>query len=70
MKQETHGFAAGAAAVQLHDPSTDRCLRVVGLHAPFHLGVASGVAVMLAATLIFVIVFPFAPGRGLLRWAR
>ena len=42
---------------------------VVGVYASFHLNVASGAAVVLVATLIFVLVFLFAPGRGLV-WQR
>ena len=42
---------------------------VVGVYASFHLNVASGAAVVLVATLIFVLVFLFAPGRGLV-WHR
>ena len=38
---------------------------VVGVYASFYLNVASGAAVVLVATLIFVLVFLFAPGRGL-----
>jgi ABC-type Mn2+/Zn2+ transport system permease subunit len=40
---------------------------VVGLYASYYLNVASGAAVVLVATLIFVIVFIFAPDRGLVR---
>ncbi|MGF1506967.1 MAG: metal ABC transporter permease, partial [Anaerolineae bacterium] len=39
---------------------------VVGMYASYYLDIASGAAVVLAATLIFVVVFIFAPGRGLL----
>jgi ABC-type Mn2+/Zn2+ transport system permease subunit len=42
---------------------------VVGLYASFYLNVASGAAVVLVATLVFVIVFLFAPSRGLV-WRR
>ena len=42
---------------------------IVGVYASFHLNVASGAAVVLVATLIFVLVFLFAPGRGLI-WHR
>ena len=42
---------------------------VVGLYAFFYLNVASGAAVVLVATLVFVIVFLFAPSRGLV-WRR
>ena len=38
---------------------------VVGLYVSFYLNVASGAAVVLVATLIFLLVFIFAPGRGL-----
>jgi len=40
---------------------------VVGLYASFYLNVASGAAVVLVATLIFLLVFLFAPERGLVR---
>jgi ABC-type Mn2+/Zn2+ transport system permease subunit len=40
---------------------------VVGLYASYYLNVASGPAVVLVATLIFVLVFAFAPGHGVLR---
>lgn len=39
---------------------------VVGVYASFYLDVASGPSVVLVATLIFVLVFLFAPGRGYL----
>ena len=39
---------------------------VLGLYLSFHLGVASGPMIVLVATAIFVVVFLFAPGRGLL----
>ncbi|HJS28155.1 MAG TPA: metal ABC transporter permease [Anaerolineales bacterium] len=42
---------------------------VIGLYASFYLNVASGAAVVLVATLVFVIVFLFAPSRGLV-WRR
>ncbi len=42
---------------------------VVGVYASFHLNVASGAAVVLVATMIFILVFLFAPGRGLV-WRR
>ncbi len=42
---------------------------VVGLYASFYLNVASGAAVVLVATAIFVLAFLFAPGRGLV-WRR
>ncbi|MCA9957817.1 MAG: metal ABC transporter permease [Anaerolineales bacterium] len=37
---------------------------VAGLYASYYLNVASGPAVVLVATLIFVVAFLFAPGRG------
>lgn len=42
---------------------------VTGLYASYYLNVASGPSVVLVATLIFVIVFLFAPQRGLV-WGR
>jgi ABC-type Mn2+/Zn2+ transport system permease subunit len=42
---------------------------VAGLYSSFYLNVASGAAVVLIATLIFVLVFLFAPDRGLV-WIR
>jgi len=42
---------------------------VVGLYASLYLNVASGAAVVLVATVIFVLAFLFAPGRGLV-WRR
>jgi ABC-type Mn2+/Zn2+ transport system permease subunit len=39
---------------------------VVGVYASFYLNVASGAAVVLVATMIFILVFFFAPGRGLI----
>src|SRR5512136_522485 len=42
---------------------------VVGLYLSFYLSVASGAAVVLTATTIFLLAFLFAPARGLLpRW--
>jgi manganese/iron transport system permease protein len=42
---------------------------VVGLYLSFYLSVASGAAVVLTATAIFLLAFLFAPARGLLpRW--
>jgi ABC-type Mn2+/Zn2+ transport system permease subunit len=41
---------------------------VVGLYLSFHLGVASGAAVVLVCTGAFLIAFLFAPGRGVV-WA-
>jgi ABC-type Mn2+/Zn2+ transport system permease subunit len=37
---------------------------VVGLYVSYYLNVASGAAVVLTATLFFLLVFMFAPGRG------
>ncbi len=37
---------------------------VVGVYASFYLSIASGTAVVLVATLLFIITFLFAPGRG------
>ena len=42
---------------------------VSGVYASYYLNVASGAAVVLVATLIFLLVFLLAPGRGLL-WRR
>jgi len=42
---------------------------VSGVYASFYLDVASGPAVVLVATVIFIIVFLFAPERGIL-WNR
>lgn len=42
---------------------------VVGVYASYYLNIASGPAVVLVATIFFVLVFLFAPGRGLL-WTR
>ena len=39
---------------------------VVGLYASFYIEIASGPSVVLVATLIFMLVFVFAPERGLL----
>jgi manganese/iron transport system permease protein len=38
---------------------------VIGLYLSYYLNVASGAAVVLVATFIFILVFLFAPGRGL-----
>ena len=38
---------------------------IAGLYLSFYLNIASGAAVVLVATLIFLIIFTFAPGRGL-----
>jgi ABC-type Mn2+/Zn2+ transport system permease subunit len=45
---------------------------VVGLYLSYYLNVASGAAVVLTATLLFLAAFLFAPQRGLLtqRWRR
>ncbi|HLF90650.1 MAG TPA: metal ABC transporter permease [Anaerolineales bacterium] len=42
---------------------------VIGVYASFYLNVASGAAVVLVATLIFILVFLFVPGRGFF-WRR
>ena len=42
---------------------------IAGVYASFYLNVASGAAVVLVATTIFVLVFLFAPGRGVV-WRR
>lgn len=42
---------------------------VVGLYASYYLNVASGAAVVLVATAIFLLIFLFAPARGLV-WQR
>lgn len=39
---------------------------VVGVYASFHLNIASGPAVVLVATLIFLIVFIFSPQQGII----
>jgi ABC-type Mn2+/Zn2+ transport system permease subunit len=39
---------------------------VVGVYASFHLNVASGPAVVLVATLIFLVVFIFSPQQGII----
>ena len=39
---------------------------IVGLYASYYLNIASGAAVVLAATLIFFLAFLFAPQRGML----
>jgi ABC-type Mn2+/Zn2+ transport system permease subunit len=43
---------------------------VIGLYLSFYLSVASGAAVVLTATMIFLLAYIFAPARGLLsrRW--
>lgn len=40
---------------------------VAGLYASYYLNIASGPAVVLVATFLFLLAFLFAPGRGLLR---
>lgn len=42
---------------------------VIGLYASYYLNIASGAAVVLAATLCFLLAFFFAPGRGFV-WAK
>jgi ABC-type Mn2+/Zn2+ transport system permease subunit len=42
---------------------------ITGLYASFYLNVASGAAVVLVASLIFLLAFLFAPGRGIV-WQR
>src|SRR5512140_184406 len=42
---------------------------VIGLYASYYLNIASGAAIVLAATLIFLLSFFFSPQRGLL-WRR
>lgn len=42
---------------------------VVGVYTSFYLNVASGAAVVLVATFIFILVFLFVPGRGII-WQR
>jgi ABC-type Mn2+/Zn2+ transport system permease subunit len=37
---------------------------VVGLYASYYLNIASGAAIVLTATLGFLLAFLFAPGRG------
>jgi ABC-type Mn2+/Zn2+ transport system permease subunit len=43
---------------------------IVGLYLSFYLSVASGAAVVLTATVIFMVAYLFAPARGVLsrRW--
>ncbi len=43
---------------------------IVGLYLSFHLEVASGPMIVLVATVIFGVVFLFAPGRGLIATRR
>jgi ABC-type Mn2+/Zn2+ transport system permease subunit len=42
---------------------------VVGVYTSFYLNVASGAAVVLVASLVFLVIFLFAPGRGVV-WQR
>lgn len=42
---------------------------LIGLYVSFYLNIASGPTVVLVATLLFVLVFLFAPGRGIV-WSR
>jgi ABC-type Mn2+/Zn2+ transport system permease subunit len=42
---------------------------IAGLYASFHLNVASGAAVVLVTSLMFLLAFLFAPGRGVV-WRR
>lgn len=42
---------------------------VTGIYASFHLDIATGPAVVLAASAIFLVVFLIAPGRGVI-WSR
>ena len=42
---------------------------VTGIYASFHLDIATGPAVVLAASIVFLIVFLIAPGRGVV-WSR
>ena len=42
---------------------------VAGLYASYYLNIASGAAVVLVATVVFLLVFFFVPGRGLV-WQR
>jgi ABC-type Mn2+/Zn2+ transport system permease subunit len=43
---------------------------LVGVYVSYYLNIASGPAVVLTATLIFILTYLFAPDKGLLRWAR
>ena len=38
---------------------------IAGLYLSFYMNIASGAAVVLVATLLFLVIFTFAPGRGL-----
>lgn len=42
---------------------------ITGIYASFHLDIATGPAVVLAASIVFLIVFLIAPGRGVI-WSR
>ena len=42
---------------------------IIGVYASFYLNIASGPAVVLVSTLVFVLVFLFAPGKGI-AWNR
>jgi ABC-type Mn2+/Zn2+ transport system permease subunit len=42
---------------------------VIGLYASYYLNIASGAAIVLAASIIFLLVFLFSPQRGLV-WSR
>lgn len=42
---------------------------ITGIYASFHLDIATGPAVVLAASFVFLIVFLIAPGRGVI-WSR
>ena len=42
---------------------------VVGLYLSYYLSIASGAAIVLIATIIFILVFLFSPGRGLV-WGK
>jgi len=44
---------------------------LVGLYLSYYLNIASGAAVVLVATLLFVLVYLFAPQRGIVtQWLR
>ncbi|MCD6291392.1 MAG: metal ABC transporter permease [Anaerolineae bacterium] len=42
---------------------------IVGLYASYYMNIASGAAIALTCTILFILVFLFAPGRGLV-WQR
>ena len=42
---------------------------VIGLYASFYLNIASGPTVVLVTTILFALVFMFAPGKGVV-WSR